>query len=235
MQATLDHRKPLTDTIESFYFKPEKPFRYTAGQFIELFLPPHNEDERGHKRWFTLSSSPTEGELVSITTKFSTSYSSYFKNTLQALKPGDTLKMSSPMGDFVLPKRLQTPIVFVAGGMGITPMHSMLQYLADTGEQRPIKLLYAVKHEKDIIFQDTFEAAGVHATIVVTEPEAAWGGERGHLTAEQIIGLEAPSKDTLIYLSGPEPMIESLYEDLKKAGLRKDQLVTDYFPGYQAF
>ena len=144
--------------------------------------------------------------------------------------------MSAPMGDFVLPKLLQTPLIFVATGIGITPFHSILSWLADTGEQRPIRLLYGVHSEDDIIFQDIFNRSGDRAhqpaTIVVSEPSPAWGGQRGHLTADLILGLEHPSPGTLIYLSGPESLVESLKKDLRKKGLKKHQLVLDLFPNY---
>lgn len=234
MHVTFDHKTAEAGNIETFYFTPEKPFRYTAGQFIELTLSHDNPDDRGIRRWFTLSSSPTQEQLT-ITTKFAAEHGSSFKRALRDLEPGTVLTMSEPMGDFVLPKLLQTPLVFVAGGIGITPFHSMLQYLADTGEERPVKFLYAVQKESEIVFQETFEKAAQHVTIVVSEPSEAWGGERGRLSAEMIIGLEKPSDDTLVYLSGPEPMVEQLVNDLKKAGLNKHQLVTDYFPNYTSW
>jgi ferredoxin-NADP reductase len=231
MKVVFDHKQDEAAVITTFYFKPEKPVHYTAGQYIELSLKHRSHDPRGIKRWFTLSSSPTD-ELLSITTKFTAKDGSSFKQALRRLKPGTELTMNGPMGDFVLPKLIQTPLVFVAGGIGITPFHSMLAWLAETHETRPIKLLYGVSTEDEIVFQDTFDKAGVRATIVVSQPSAAWGSERGQLSAELILGLEKPSEDTLIYVSGPEPMVEALEKDLKKAGIEKRQLVLDFFPGY---
>ena len=207
---------------------------YTAGQYTELHLPHKNPDDRGIKRWFTLSSSP-DSEFLTITTKYAgDDKSSSFKKALFRLKPETELDMADPMGDFVLPKLIQTPLIFVAGGIGITPFHSILGWLANTGEQRPIKLLYGVRNEDEIIFQETFDKAGVQPTIVVGEPSAAWGGERGRITAELILGLEKPSEDTLVYVSGPEPMVQGLAKDLHKAGLDKRQIVSDEFPNYDA-
>jgi ferredoxin-NADP reductase len=206
--------------------------QYTAGQFTELTLKHPEPDERGVKRWFTLSSSPTD-ELVSITTRYAgDDKSSTFKKTLFALQPGDKVELADAMGDFVLPKHVQTPLIFVAGGIGITPFHSMFKWLADTGEQRDIRFLYAVNTEDDIIFQDTYDKAGVHATIIVGNPSEAWGGLRGRLDAETILGIEKPNDDSLIYLSGPEPMIEALEAGLQKHGVDKRQIVGDFFPGY---
>ncbi len=231
MQAIFDHSIAEADNICSYYFKTEQPIHYTAGQFIEMTLPHKKPDDRGERRWFTLSSSPLQ-ELISITTKHAFDHSSSFKKALQQLQPGDVVKISNPMGDFVLPKLVQTPLIFVAGGIGITPFHSMLLWLAKTNENRPIKLLIGVNNENEIIFQEAFDAAGQHATIVVEQPSAAWGGERGRLSAEMIIGLEQPTDDTLIYISGPEPMVETLRDDLLKLGLQKRQIVGDYFPNY---
>lgn len=229
----MDHSEAEAANIRTFYFRPEKPVYYTAGQFIELTVKHPRPDARGIKHWFTLSSSPTE-ELLTITTKFAGDKSSSFKRALFGLKPGAELLMSDAMGDFVLPKLIQTPLVFVAGGIGITPFHSILEWLIATGEKRPIKLLYGVNNEDEIIFQDTFDKAGQHATVVVSNPSPAWGGERGRLSADLILGLEQPTEDTLVYVSGPEPMVETLEHDLKKAGLKKHQLVLDFFPNYTA-
>ncbi len=234
MRATFHHAEKQTDSITSFWFEPERPMQFTAGQFTELTIEHADADSRGIKRWFTIASSPSS-ELIGITTKFAgEDKSSSFKKALFGLQVGTEVKLEDAMGDFVLPKLLQTPLVFVAGGIGITPFHSMLQWIAETGEDRPIKLIYAVQSEDDILFQDTFSRANTHATIVVSEPSAAWGGERGRITGEMILGLEKPSEDSLIYLSGPEPMLEALQADLLKQGVKQRQLVTDFFPGYSS-
>ncbi|HSX36942.1 MAG TPA: FAD-dependent oxidoreductase [Patescibacteria group bacterium] len=232
MKAIFDHSEPRASNIISFFFKPEQPLQYTAGQYTRLTLDHSQPDDRGIRRWFTLSASPTE-PLPFITTKFADKDGSSFKKALLKLKPGTEADLASPIGDFVLPKLVQTPLIFVAGGIGITPFRSMFRWLADTKEERNIKFIYGVRTEDEIVFQEDMEAAGVHATIVVGEPSPAWGGERGKLTAELIIGLEKPTDDTLIYLSGPEPMLEALAEDLKKQGIKEEQIVTDFFPGYE--
>jgi ferredoxin-NADP reductase len=136
------------------------------------------------------------------------------------------------MGDFVLPIDHTIPLVFVAGGIGLTPFHSMLEWLADTGQVRDIKFIYAVRNENEIIFQDTFKKAAQHVTIIVSEPSEEWGGERGRVTAESIIGLTQPPENALIYVSGPEPMVIGLAKDLVAQGIEKSQVVSDEFPGY---
>jgi glycine betaine catabolism B len=234
MKVVFDHSEAETDNIRTFYFKPESLISYTAGQFTELKLEHSNPDDRGIKRFFTLSSSPNN-EFLTITTRLNTTRSSSFKKALFELEPGTELNMAIPEGDFVLPKIIQTPICFVAGGIGITPFHSILTWLHETNEERPIKLIYGVKSEDDIIFQELLSKSSIDYTIIVEEPSAAWGGERGKLDAEKIIGLLDPSPDTLIYVSGPEPLVESLQNQLiKTPAVSKSQLVLDYFPNYES-
>ena len=174
MNVTFDHVSTDAPQILTFYFKTEQPLRYTAGQFIELTIPHDKPDSRGIKRWFTLSSSPTQS-LVAITTKFAVENGSSYKLALHNLKPGTQLTVSDPMGDFVLPKLIQTPLVFVAGGIGITPFVSMLQWLIDTGETRPIKMMLGVRTENEIVFEDLYDKAKQHVTIVVSDSSPSWG------------------------------------------------------------
>jgi len=232
MKAKLVERNALTDSITSFSFEPQESFSYTAGQFIELTLDGHQEHDKPATREFTLSSSPHE-DVLTITTRVGATPRSAYKRALNSLQIGATVTISQPWGDFVLPKLIQTPLIFVAGGIGITPFRSMLEWLHYTDEERSIKLLYSVRTEDDIIFQDTFDKAKQHATIVVDEPSAAWGGVRGPLNAEMITGLEQPSDDTLIYLSGPEPFVQDMQRQLLAGGISNQCLVLDEFQGYQ--
>jgi glycine betaine catabolism B len=230
MIVTYEKSEEIAPNIHSFYFKSAEPVRFTAGQFIEITLPHKNTDNRGNKRWFTISSAP-EDPLLSITTKIFADKST-FKHTLANLSKGTEVHMSEPMGDFVLPKDTEIPLLFVAAGIGITPYHSILKHIHQTGVHRSVKLMYAVANEDDIVFQDTFDNANIHATIMIQNPSSAWGGERGTITARHILKITEPALHTLIYLAGPEQMVEKLSEDLHALGIPKTQLVTDFFPGY---
>lgn len=235
MQVTFDHSEPQASNIVSFHFKPEKPLRYTAGQFIEIRLPHENVDDRGNKRWFTLSSAPTE-DLLSVTTKFADESSgrggSSFKQALRSLKPGAGVEMSQPMGDFVLPKDPSIPLIFVAGGIGCTPYRSIIKWLADSGEKRDIHLLYGVRTADEIVFRDIFESYATKLDIAVKNPDENWKGLTGSLSGECILELAGDASGKLIYISGPEPMTEAFDKDLKRLGVNKKHIVTDFFPGY---
>lgn len=232
MNIYFDHYRHDTEDIITLFFNGSPLPFYTAGQFIELNLPHQNPDQRGIRRYFTLSSSPDEKQLA-FTTKLSKDHQSTYKQALVQLQNGQQFSISQPMGDFVLPKSLLTPLIFVAGGIGITPFISMTKWMTNNNEQRSIRMIHAISTEDDIIFQDVFDKASQHITIIVSNPSASWGGERGRISPELIIGLEKPTVDSLFFLSGPEPMIEVLSDGLHKAGIQKKQIVNDFFPGYQ--
>lgn len=221
MKVTFDHSEPIAKNITSFWFKPDRDVRYIAGQFIELRIPHSAKDSRGEKRWFTLSSSPTD-KLLSITTKHATENGSSFKEALHSLKEGTQLDMASPMGDFILPKDASIPLVFVAGGIGCTPFHSIIKYVQDSSEIRDITLLYAANSQEEVAFKDTFTPLGNKFKTII--------GER--LDGQLIKNLGGVTDAHYVYLSGPEPMVEALEKDLKGMGINKKHIHTDFFPNY---
>jgi ferredoxin-NADP reductase len=135
------------------------------------------------------------------------------------------------MGDFILPKEKTIPLVFVAGGIGITPFRSIAQWLLDKDESRNITLLYGAQNGDDLLFIDTLQSAGIQVTAYVSKPSQRWTGKTGQLTGAVVYNAVTDPK-THIYLSGPEPMVETLTHSVISLGMPKHQVITDYFPGY---
>lgn len=221
MKALFDHVTQEAQNISTFWLKPERPLRYVAGQFIELALPHDNPDDRGIRRWFTLSSAPGH-ELISITTKYGDRPST-FKQHLWSLNPGGALDISEPMGDFVLPKDDRQKLVFVAGGIGITPFSSIVQWLTDTKSSRDITFIYSVHDQDEIVFRQLFDQPYIRIIEEIAQP---------NLTASRIIKLVDGITDKQVFISGPEPMTEAIVDQFTKLGVTQEQLITDYFPGY---
>ncbi|OGE83538.1 MAG: hypothetical protein A3B10_03420 [Candidatus Doudnabacteria bacterium RIFCSPLOWO2_01_FULL_44_21] len=213
--------------IRSFFFKPLKQFTFNPGQFLEWMLPHEKADNRGIRRWFTIAASPTEKEIM-LATKFSEKSSS-FKQALLQLKPGDELNTVPPDGDFVLPKDESKKLVFIAGGIGITPFRSMVKYMVDKKLNRDIILLYSCKTEADVAFKQLFEQAksfGIKPIFVISD-------QVGYINPD-MIKKEVPDwQDRIFYVSGPEPMVESFEKMLASMGIKEANIVRDYFPGYE--
>lgn len=220
MKLKLVKKQPVARNTIMFWFEPDAPLHQIAGQYIELYLPHEPTDERKTKRWFTLSSSPTE-KLLAITTKLHPTRPSSFKNSLNNLSIGEELTALPPMGDFILPKDKSIPLVFIAGGIGITPYRSILKYLEDTHEKRDIELIYAVNSLEDMAFLDLIER---NASKFITHI--------GELNAKDVLRNIGEIADKQIYVSGPEKLVETLQKDLLKAGISELQLRVDFFHNY---
>ena len=223
MLLRLTKRQKETPTAESFFWEREEPLLFTAGQYLEYHLPHPDMDDRGEVRWFTISASPTEGGLR-LTTRLNPK-SSTFKRILFAMQPGDTIEAVNPEGDFVLPDDPAQPLVFVAGGIGITPFRSMLKMMHDTKQLRPIQLIYAAKTADEFAFKDELAEWGTDVTYVVTEQD-------GTLDGQKIIRLAGGLDGKLAYLSGPEPMVKAFRDQLHQVGIDPATIKIDDFPGY---
>jgi ferredoxin-NADP reductase len=230
MLAKLEKTTDEAKNTRAFWFSTKKPLRYQAGQFVEITLPLANPDERGNKHWFTLSSSPSE-PLLAITTRLLDNKST-FKSKLNSLNPGDTFEVSEPMGDFVLPKDKSRSLIFVAAGIGITPFRSMVKWLTDDAQKRPIHLIYAVRTIEEAPYLNIFQGYPLKLNVLPKQPPPGWTQEAGILTGDKILALIGAAKSSLMYIAGPESLVEALNYQLKNSNIPEEQIVTDYFHGY---
>ncbi|MGE5264755.1 MAG: FAD-dependent oxidoreductase, partial [Acidobacteriota bacterium] len=210
----LVRKVPLTSDIYDFTFAPSQKFAFAPGQYMEWTLGHADPDSRGNRRYFTIASSPTENHLK-LGVRFHQNAST-FKRALLSLGPQDEIVATHIAGDFVLPSDPKQKCVFIAGGIGITPFRSMIRYLIDTRQPRPIVLFYVNRLAGDLVYLDVFERAkkelGLQTIYVLTDPRgvpALWRGKTGPLTA-QIIQTEVPDyQDCSFYVSGPKGMVDT--------------------------
>ena len=230
----LTNRVSLSSDVGEFTFKPSRLLHFQPGQYLEFTLPHKSADSRGTRRYFTIASSPTEESLL-LGIKFYENSSS-FKKKLLALDTNTDLMAGQLAGDFVLPKNPNQKMVFIAGGIGITPFRSMLKYLIDTNQARQITLLFMNKTVDEIVYQTIFDEAAtrlgiktVH-TLTGDVPES-WNGRTGRVN-EHMIQEEVPDfKERIFYLSGPHAMVASTEITLQKLGIASSNIKKDFFPG----
>lgn len=233
----LKERTQIAPDIYDFAFDSDARVDFKPGQYLEWTLGHKWPDSRGNRRYFTISSSPSEDNLK-MGVKFYDNSSS-FKRTLMSMKVGDQIVASQLSGDFVLPKNKEKKLVFIAGGIGITPFRSMIKYLLDKNEKRTITLFFSNKTAPSIVYQDVFEEAreqlGIKTFYSITEPEPVLSlkaGRRGPITKESIISEVPDYKERTFYLSGPRGMVLSFRKILDEIGVKKGRVKTDFFPGF---
>lgn len=229
-------RVRLAPDILEFTFRPEHRLAFAPGQYMEFTLGHPQADIRGNRRYFTIASSPTEDQMR-LGVRFYPHGSSY-KQAMARLGGRTTLLGGQLAGDFTLPTDPRRKLVFIAGGIGITPFRSMLKYLIDTKQRRDIVVLYANRRPQDIVYQDVLAEAqarlGARVIYTLTDPMTApdnWQGARGRIDERMIASLVPDYYDRLFYLSGPPEMVRATEETLRRLGVRKSHINRDYFPG----
>ncbi len=233
---TLRKKYLIAKDSAEFVFAPQHKFAYEPGQYMEFTLPHDKPDTRGSRRWFTLSSSPTEPD-VKIGVRFYKDGSSY-KSALADIEPGDQIVAAQLAGDFTLPKDPSQKLLFIAGGIGITPFRSMVKYLIDKRQQRDIVLFYSARSPEYVAYTELFDEAAKKINLKVgyvidgNQAGRLENGINGRLNAKLISSKVPDFKDRLIYISGPLKMTEEIKEDLIAVGVNRANIKIDFFSGY---
>ncbi len=227
----------ITSDTAEFVFQPDMPIHFKPGQYLEWTLGHKKVDSRGNRRYFTIASSPTEKELM-LGVKFYPKPSS-FKKALAYLNDGDTLIASQLSGDFVLPHNQKKKLVFIAGGIGVTPFRSMIKYLIDTKQKRDIVLIYANKTEADIVYKNVFnlaaQAFGLKVIYIISnlkDKTIPWMGRIGYVDGKLIQEEIKDFRERTFYISGPPSMVSGMARTVKDLGLNSNHIKTDFFPGF---
>ncbi len=227
---TLLGKKEIAPSTYELTFKPTRPVSFTAGQYAELTLPHDRPDARSIRRSFSFTSDPHD-DTVTFGIKWYDRPSS-FKRALSHLKPGQSLRLTRVAGDFTVSHQNEK-LLFIAGGIGITPFISMLRALQRDGGQRDIILLYCVTTQADLAYQDVLvasKASGVRVIPIIAEPNKQWRGPSGYLSEKILDTYASDIRERHIYISGPPIIVSSASTLVLKKGALK--IETDYFSGY---
>jgi predicted ferric reductase len=207
-----------------------RPLQYAPGQF--LFLRPHGGAVPDEEHPFSIASSPSPEGLISLTIK----ESGDFTAAIAGIRPGDLATVHGPFGRF---SHVFHPhagdVVFVAAGVGITPLMGMLRYMRDRRDARRTLLVYANRGAADIVFRgelESIQSGGCPAlkTIhVLSQPPADWDGPTGRLDAELLRSLCGGFSGKTFFICCPPLMASGLIRGLKAAGVGPERIHADYF------
>lgn len=230
-------KEEVAEGTVSFQFEKPPGFEYKAGQFADYtLLDPSETDSEGDIRGFSLASAPYEPFLMATTRV----RDSAFKRVLRDLPVGTELELDAPYGSFTLHDNVARPAVFLTGGIGITPVRSIVLQAAHDNTGHTLMIFYANKRPEETAFLDELgqlAAISGNVTFVATmtrpeESSRAWGGEIGHIDrsmlSRYIDDLTAP----IYYLCGPAQMVAAMRAVLGGAGVDDDDIRTEEFTGY---
>jgi len=231
---TLERIEKAADGVFDFVFRPDRRLAFTPGQYLEWTMPVPHPDDRGNRRYFTIASAPA-AEEVRLGVKFYPRASA-FKRELSELRVGDTIAASQLAGSFTLPKDPERKLVFIAGGIGMTPFRSMLEELIADGEPRPIIVLYGNGRVADIAYAEVLEQAqsqlGIPTYHAVMDPKGASRDMTIGFIDEKMIRAKVPDfTERTFYISGPQVMVAAERKLLRRMGVPPWRIKTDFFPG----
>jgi phenol/toluene 2-monooxygenase (NADH) P5/A5 len=231
--ATVSRIVDLTPTIKALHLQLDKPIHFQAGQYVQLEIP-----GLGQSRAFSIANAPAQfersGEIeLNVRIVAGGAGTGYLHQTLQA---GDRLRLTGPYGRFFVRQSAALPMVFMAGGSGLSSPRSMILDLLDAGCTLPITLVYGQRSRDELYYDAQFRAlAARHANfsylpVLSHEPQASdWTGARGfvHEAAkaqfpEGFAGLKA-------YLCGPPLMVEACIATLMQGRLFERDIYTEKF------
>jgi ferredoxin-NADP reductase len=237
-RMTLADRQQIASDTMAFWFEPDDGcFEFRPGQHVDLvFAQPQQGCENDNFRTFSLANSPQEKQSIMIATRMR---KTIFKNALQTAALGTKFVVSRARGSFTLHKDASRPAVFLAGGIGIAPIRSILQHAAQQRLEHKAYLFYSNRAVDDAAFLEELESLGARNRHFIFVPTLtgrrtlAWPYEKGYINHEMLkrylFGLKGP----VYYIAGPSGMVTAMTSLLSSAGVSEDDMKTEEFGDYK--
>lgn len=213
------------DDIWSLFFAGPR-IDYQPGQFMFIQLLRNGKLSSAHP--FTISASPT-AEHLSITPK----QLGDFTGTIKDTKVGDRAFIDAPYGVFSFLNYGRDELVFIAGGIGITPFMSMLRYMYDQKLDQKVTLFWANRTEKNLCFQDEMkkmqdEMSGFRV-IPVMSNQPDWQGEKGHIKGSMLLKHLESIEGKEFFVCGPPAMSRAVINELKELNVSPLMIHSELF------
>jgi ferredoxin-NADP reductase len=208
---------------------------FTPGQYFFVTLPSvGDEDEKGLRRHITVVNSPNEKGVLGFATRMR---DSAFKRTLRVLPVGSEVDVEPPKGTFSLPEDTSRPLVFVAGGIGITVFRSMLRYIREDGLPYRVTLIYSNRDRESTAFLDELreleQTLPDFRLILTMTQDPGWEGETRKVDGEFVNDhVDGDLNGYTFLVAGPPAMAEGVQTALKEAGVDAENVIAERYSGY---
>lgn len=231
--ATVLRAEMLTPTIRGLWLRLDQPIHFQAGQYVQVHVP---GVEGG--RAFSIANSPAEVErtgIIELNVRMvpGGAATTWLHEQLQA---GTALTVSGPYGRFFVRKSAQLPMLFMAGGSGLSSPRSMILDLLDGGCTDPITLVYGQRTRAELYYDDEFRALAArhpnfaYVPALSDEPEGSdWTGARGFVHEAAKAAFVGGFAGHKAYLCGPPPMVEACIGALMQGRLFERDIYTEKF------
>jgi len=235
--SKLINRFLVAEGTMSFCFERPKSWDFKPGQFLDITLiDPPETDAEGNTRGFSISSAPYEDHIM-VTTRLR---DTAFKRVLSTVPLGYEAKLEGPFGNFTLHNNSKRAAVFVSGGIGITPVRSILYNAAKEKLPHHIFLLFFNHTPESAPFIEELmnlqsENPNFKMVATMTDMEKSqkkWTGHVGKLTKELINDTVGSEESPIFYISGPADMVKGVRTLLNSCNVDDDDIRTEEFSGY---
>jgi ferredoxin-NADP reductase len=208
---------------------------FKPGQYFFITLPDvGHHDDRGLRRHITVATSPNEKGVLGFATRMR---DSAFKRSLGEIPVGADVEVEPPKGSFTLPDDPSRPLVFIAGGIGITVFRSMLRYVHEERLPYHVTLIYSNRDSRSAAFLDEVreleQALPDFRLILTMTQEPDWDGETRKIDAQFVEEKLGEDLDKYTFLvAGPPAMAAGVQKALAEAGVDDENVVAERYSGY---
>jgi ferredoxin-NADP reductase len=233
----LKNRREIVAGTMAFHFEKPAGFTFTPGQAGDFTLAnPPETDAEGNKRSFSLAGAPYEPDLIIATRMRNTA----FKRSLKVVPLGTELTLDAPWGELTLHDDVTIPAVFLTGGIGITPVRSIVLQATHDKLGRKLILFYSNHRPEDAAFLDELAQAqneNPNFTLIATmtkmeESSQPWHGETGTIDRAMLLRSLGDLSTPIYYISGPPGMVNAMQKMLSEAGVKSSNVRAEEFSGY---
>lgn len=216
-----------SDLVTSVYFVTEdgSPLpAYQPGQYISVRVKMQNEEYLMNRQYTLSQANAEEGYRISVKRENENTPNGKVSNFIHdELQVGDTVDVSAPAGVFIL-ENTSAPVTFISGGIGVTPLNSMLQSLADDATNE-VNFIQCARNEKVVAFSDEIQEK-IHALPNATYT-ALYSDEGNLITKELLAEKVADNAD--VYVCGPVGFMEAVIKNLHEIGVGDEKIHYEFF------